>query len=145
MLTVIVETGEASERLPAVLAQLTSAAVDGLVREVLISGGAPPELLGVLREETGAELAADLGAAIAAARSDRLLVLPAALRLRPDWLETLGRHLRGGGRDALVVGEGGPFSRGYGVLVGRSAVAGLAHPDLKGVRRQLARTAVRLG
>ena len=57
MLTVIVETADAGDRLPALLAALTSAAVEGLVRELLISGGGPPALLAVLREETGAELA----------------------------------------------------------------------------------------
>jgi hypothetical protein len=145
MLTVVVEAGEASERLPGLLAQLTSAAVDGLVREVVIAGGGPEELLTVLREETGAELTDDLGTAFGKARSARLLVLPASIRLRPDWLAALGRHLRGGGGDALLVGEGGPFSRrGYGVLVSREAVSGLAHPDLNRVRRQLARSAVRL-
>jgi hypothetical protein len=145
MLTVIVEAGEASGRLPVMLAQLASAAVDGLVREVVIAGGGPAELLEVLREETGAELATDLGAAIARARAERLLVLPAALRLRGDWLEMLGRHLRSGRGDAVVVGDGGLFSRrGFGVLIARSAVAGLAQPDLKGVRRQLTRSAVRL-
>lgn len=145
MLTVIVEAGEASERLPAVLAALTSAAVAGLVREVQIVGGGPAELLAALREETGAELAGDLSTAIRAARSDRLLILPASLRLRDDWIETLGRRLRDGGGDALVVGAGGVLSRrGYGVLIGRAAAAGLAQPDLKGLRRRLARDAHRL-
>jgi hypothetical protein len=145
MLTVVVEAGEASERLPGLLAQLTSAAVDGLVREVVIAGGGPAELLAVLREETGAELAGDLRAAIGGAKSGRLLVLPASLKLRADWLAALGAHLRGGGGDALLVGEGGPLSRrGYGVLIAREAVSGLAHPDLNRVRRQLARSAVRL-
>ena len=50
MLSVIVETADAGDRLPALLAALTSAAVEGLVREVLIAGGGPPELLAVLRE-----------------------------------------------------------------------------------------------
>lgn len=144
MLTVIVETGEAAERLPGLLAQLTSAAVDGLVREVVIVGG-PADLLSVLREETGAELAESLAAAIESARSDRLLVLPATLRLRGDWLASLGRHLREGGGAALVVGEGGALSgRGYGVLIGKAAAAGLARPDLKRLRRQLGRGAARL-
>ena len=145
MLTVIVEAGKASERLPALMAALTAAAVEGLVREVLIAGGGPPGLLDVLREETGAELAAGLEAAIANARSDRLLVLPASLRLRSGWLEALGGHLRRGGGDAVIVGKGGVLSRrGYGVLVARSAAVRLAHPDLKDLRRQLARAAVRL-
>jgi hypothetical protein len=145
MLTVIVETADAGDRLPALLAALTSAAVEGLVREVLIAGGGPPELLAVLREETGAELADDLAGALRAARSDRLLVLPAKIRLKPGWLEALARHLRSGGGDAMLVGDGGFFGgQAYGVLLGRAAAAALAHPDLKRLRRQLRRGAVRL-
>jgi hypothetical protein len=144
MLSVIVETGEAAERLPGLLAALTSAAVDGLVREVTFVGG-PADLLDVLREETGAELAPDLKGAIAAARSDRLLALPASLRLRSDWLARLGRHLREGGGEALLVGEGGALSgRSYGVLIGKTAAAGLAAPDLKRLRRLLRRGAEKL-
>jgi len=145
MLSVIVETAENGDRLPALLAALTSAAVDGLVREVVIAGGGPAELLAVLREETGADLAEDLAAGIAAARSERLLVLPARIRLRAGWLEALGGHLRGGGGDAVIAGEGGVFGeKVFGVLLPRAAAAGLAHPDLKGLRRQLRRGAVRL-
>ncbi len=145
MLTVIVETADAGDRLPALLAALTSAAVEGLVREVLIAGGGPPELLAVLREETGAELADDVAAAIKAARSDRLLVLPARIRLKAGWLEMLARHLRGGEGDAVIVGEGGFFGeKPFGVLIGQSVAAGLAHPDLKRLRGQLGRGAVRL-
>ena len=144
MLTVIVETGEAAERLPGLLAALTSAAVDGLVREVVIVGG-PADLLEVLREETGAELADGLSAAIDVARSERLLFIPAALRLRSDWLAALGRHLREGGGEALLVGEGGALSgRAYGVLIGKAAAAGLARPDLKRLRSHLGRRAARL-
>jgi hypothetical protein len=145
MLSVIVETGEAAERLPALLAALTSAAVDGLVREVLIAGGGPPGLLEVLREETGAELAADLASAIAAARSERLLVAPANIRLRGGWLEALGDHVRNGGGDALIVGEGRALSgRSYGVLIARSAARRLVQPDLKRLRGELGRRAARL-
>ena len=145
MLSVIVETADAGDRLPALLGALTSAAVDGLVREVLIAGGGPPELLAVLREETGAELADDLAGGIKAARSERLLVLPAKIRLKSGWLEMLAKHLRGGGGDALIVGEGGVFGeRPFGVLTARAAAAGLAHPDLKRLRRQLGRGAARL-
>jgi hypothetical protein len=145
MLSVIVETADAGDRLPALLAALTSAAVEGLVREVLIAGGGPPELLAVLREETGAELADDLKSGIAAARSDRLLVLPARIRLKSGWLEMLARHLRGGEGDAVIVGEAGFFGeKPFGVLIGQAAAAGLAHPDLKRLRGQLGRGAVRL-
>ena len=138
MLSVIVETAEAGDRLPALLAALTSAAVEGLVREVLISGGEPPELLAVLRAD-------NLASALQAARSDRLLVVPAKIRLKRGWLELLATHLRGGGGDALLIGEGGFFGeKPYGVLIGRGPAVGLAHPDLKRLRGQLSRNPVRL-
>jgi hypothetical protein len=146
MLSVIVETADAGDRLPALLAALTSAAVEGLVREVLIAGGGPLELLAVLREETGAELVGDLAEGIRTARSERLLVLPAKIRLKAGWLEMLARHLRGGdGGDAIIVGEGGLFGeKPFGVLIGRGPAAGLAHPDLKRLRGKLGRGAARL-
>jgi hypothetical protein len=100
MLSVIVETADAGDRLPALLAALTSAAVEGL---------------------------------------------PAKIRLKAGWLELLARHLRGGGRDAVIVGEGGFLGeKPFGVLIGQAAAAGLAHPDLKRLRGQLGRGAVRL-
>jgi hypothetical protein len=127
------------------LAALTSAAVEGLVREVLISGGGPPELLAILREETGAELADDLAGALKAARSERLLVLPARIRLRPGWLTALARHLQNGGLDALILGEGGLFAgQTYGVLIARATAAGLVRPDLRRLRGKLGRAATRL-
>jgi hypothetical protein len=146
MLSVIVETADAGDRLPALLAALTSLAVEGLVREVLIAGGGPQELLDVLREETGAELAPDIAGGIEAARSDRLLVLPARIRLKAGWLETLAKHLRNGGGEALILGEGVGFLREkpFGVLLARSAAVGLTHPDLKRLRGQLGRGATRL-
>jgi hypothetical protein len=145
MLTVIVETADAGDRLPALMAALTSAAVEGLVREVLISGGGPPELLAVLREETGAELAPDLAGALKAARSEQLLVLPARIRLRSGWIAALAQHLQQGGQDALILGEGGPLAgRTYGVLIARATAAGLARPDLGRLRGSLKRSAARL-
>jgi hypothetical protein len=56
----------------------------------------------------------------------------------------LGGRLREGG-DALIVGEGGAFSRrAYGLLMSRTAAAGLAHPDLRRLRGHLGRGAARL-
>jgi hypothetical protein len=145
MLTVIVETAESGDRLPALLACLTSASVEGLVREVLIAGGGPPELLAVLREETGAELVADLAEGLTSARSELLLVLPAKIRLKPGWLEGLAAHLRGGGGDAVIQGEANFLqTRPFGVVIRRAAASGLADPDLRRLRGKLARGAVRL-
>jgi hypothetical protein len=143
MLTVIVEAGNSSDRLPALLGCLTSAAVDGLVREVLIAGGGPPELLAVLREETGAELVASIAGAAVDARSDQILLLPAAIRLKPSWLATLGDHVRNGGGEAIILGVGGFLRPGpFGVLANQARV--LAHPDLKRLRRNLGGRAARL-
>ena len=147
MLSVIVEAGNEGERLPAVLAALTSAAVEGLVREAAIAGGGPPELLSVLREETGAELAASVGEAVTAARGDLLLVIGADFRPRLGWIEALQAHFRDGGREALVTGEGDGWLRRapFGVLIARTKAAGLIHPDLQRLRRALGRGAPRIG
>jgi len=148
MLSVIVAAGDdEGPRLPGVLAALTSAAVDGLVREVILAGGGPADLLAVLREETGAELAGDLRAAIAAAKADLLLVMGAGFRPKPGWVEDLGLHLRGGGREAVLAGEGGGLLRRapHAVLIGRETAAGLARPDLERLRGALQRGRPRLG
>jgi hypothetical protein len=146
MLSVIVVATEEGERLPGVLAVLASAAVEGLVREVTIAGGGPQALLEVLREETGAELAGSLAEAAKAAKSELLLVIPAAWRPRLGWVEALALHLRGGGREAWLAGDGGGFLKlaPGGVLIGRTKAQTLAHPDLKRLRRELGR-APRLG
>jgi hypothetical protein len=146
MLSVIVVATEEGERLPGILAVLTSAAVEGLVREVTIAGGGPRDLLDVLREETGAELAGSIGEAAKAAKSELLLIVPADYRPGPGWVEALALHLRGGGREALLAGEGGSFLKpaSGGVLIGRAKAQALAHPDLKRLRRELGR-APRLG
>jgi hypothetical protein len=147
MLSVIVVAGDEGQRLPAVLAALTSAAVEGLVRDAAIVGGGPAELLAVLREETGAELVASVAEAVAAAKSELLLVLGADFRPRADWLERLTGHLRDGGREAVLTGEGGGFltPAPYAVLIGRAKAAGLGQADLKRLRRALDRDARRLG
>ena len=146
MLSVIVEARRDGALLPGILAALTSAAVEGLVREVLIAGGGPADLLEVLREETGAELAAGAGEAVRAARSELLLVVSADYRPRPGWVEALGRHLRGGGREAVLLGAGGGFLKPapFGVLIGRAKALALAQPGLNRLRREL-RHAPRIG
>jgi hypothetical protein len=148
MVTAIIEAGDDPERLPALLAALTPAAVDGVVREVIIAGGGPPDLLTVLRDETGAELAADVGEAVARARSAWLLVLPAAIDLKTGWIEALGRHLQAGGGPAVIPGEGGGWFRKApeAALIGAEAARRLAQPDLQKIRRSLGgRRARRLG
>lgn len=148
MLSVIIQAGEAEgERLAGLLGALTSLALDGLVREVLIAGGGPAEFLKVLREETGAELAGSLTGAIGIARSERLLVLPAEFRPRDGWTLALSQHVRAGGGDAVLPGAGGRLLRPapYGLLIGRAKARPLVQPDLKRLRRVVGDRADRIG
>jgi hypothetical protein len=147
MLSVIVQAEREGGRLPGLLAALTSAAVKGLVREVMIVGGGPPDLLEALRDDTGAELAASVAEAVGRAKSDLLLVAPAAFRPRSIWIEQLAAALRDGGREAVIRGEGGAVLRRapYAVMIPKRKALGLAKPDLKDLRRALGRDAARLG
>ncbi len=145
MLSVIVDARSGSRKLPALLAQLTAGAVDGLVREVLIL--APPgEAMAAICEDTGAERFDDLAAACRRARSERLMVLPEELRLRDGWIGSINDHLAAGGEAALVEGlsKGGLFRRGpYGVLTRRDRA--LEGADLHVLRRRLGLRPNRVG
>jgi len=142
MLSVIIDVKDAAQRLPALLAQLTAGAVQGLVREVLIV--APHDLfVAELCEETGAERAESLAAAAERSRAERLLVARADFRLRDGWVDALTDHLSSGGGAARVRGLGGGLWPRDAVLVDRRRA--LAHPDLDRLRRQLGLRPRRVG
>ena len=146
MLSVIVAPGD-SERLPGLLAALTTAAVEGLVREVLIVVGGPPQMLDALCDATGAELAPSLPEAVTRARSDWLLVAPPDLRLKDGWIERLGGRLRDGPRPARLQGAGGGWLRRapYGVLIRKTDAQASAKGGIQGLARKLGVRADRLG
>jgi hypothetical protein len=147
MLSVIIDARTGDEGLPGLLGQLTSGVVQGLVRQVAIVATAGPGLE-ALCEETGADLHATLQAAAQAARSERLLVMPAELRLRDGWIGSFEAHLAQGGGEAVVQGlaDGGLFARRpFGVLVERSRLDRAGGADLKRLRRGLGLGARRLG
>jgi hypothetical protein len=148
MLSVIIDARADAQRLPALLAQLTAGAVDGLVRQVLIVAAEGQAAIADLCEETGAEAHPTIEAAGVAARADQLLVVPADFRLRDGWIASLDGHLARGGGPAVVAGlaEGGLFGRRpYGVLVERRRLEGRRGADLQRLRRDLGLRARRIG
>ena len=140
MLTVIIDARLEAERLPALLAQLTAGAVDGLVRQVAIVAVEGQADIANLCEETGAERHPTIEAAAEAARADWLIVTPAGLRLRDGWIGSLTGHLAAGGQAAIVAGlpAAGLFARRpFAVLVEGRRLAMGQGADLKSLRRSL--------
>ncbi|WP_068878558.1 MULTISPECIES: hypothetical protein [unclassified Phenylobacterium] len=148
MLSVIIDARTGADGLPGLLAQLTAGAVDGLVRQVLIVAADGQRGIDELCEDMGAEASSTMEAAAAASRSDRLLVLPADLRLRDGWIKALETHLARGGEPAVVTGfsDGRLFGRRpFGVLLERDRLEGGRGADLKRLRRDLGLRALRVG
>lgn len=118
MISVILPAVAPVHALAQILAQLVPAAVDGLVKEVLIAGAAEPGL-DALIEDSGARFVAasgDRGALLAAgaamARGDWILALDAARGLPESWRGPVEAHLAGGaGAAALLVPAGGLLAR----------------------------------
>ncbi len=141
MLSVIVDARIRADLAPDLLAQLTAAAVEGLVREVWLVG--PREgLIAALCEETGADAAATFEDAIRQAKQPHVLGADARFRFREGWIEAVQRFLNSRRRAALIRGRGG-FLGPAAVLVerGRAVVAG----DVRGLRRGLGVRPDRIG
>lgn len=148
MLSVIIDARTGADELPALLAQLTAGAVDGLVRQVLIVAAEGQRGIDGLCEETGAEAHPSIEAAGKAARSDQLLILPADFRLRDGWIRSLDGHLARSGEPAVVQGlsDASLFGRRpFGVLVERRRLEGRRGADLQRLRRDLGLRARRVG
>ena len=145
MISVIIPTLNSERDLAALLPVLVPAAVDGLVREVICADAGSTDATHDICEDSGAEVAQGLAAAARMARGDLLLVLPAALRLRPGWEESIRRHLEGRGGPALLLAAApgliervaGP--KLAGVLIEAGLFAKLAPADLADLRRRLGR------
>lgn len=143
MISVVLLASEDLPGLAAQMAMLVPAAVDGLVKEVILVG-APTPGVEALVEDSGARLvsvegdaAACLAAGAAAARGDWVLTLRARPALREGWREPVEKHLAGGGGGPVALAApGGLFARPlHGVLVRR-----LDWPARSGDERALAKT-----
>jgi hypothetical protein len=122
MISVVLVASEDLQGLAAQMAMLVPAAVDGLVKEViLVAGDQPGGEPGAeaLAEDSGARLvttSGDLGARLAAgaavARGDWILTLRSAPVLREGWREPVEKHLAGGaGAPAVLTAPGGMLSK----------------------------------
>ena len=148
MLTAIIDARTQTQSLPALLAQLTAGAVDGIVRQVLIVAGDDAPGIDELCEDMGAEQHPSIEAAAGAARGEWLIVLPADFRLRDGWIGALNGHLQRGGPAAVVQGfsDNGLFGRKpFGVLVERRRLQGGRGADLQRLRRDLGLGPRRIG
>ncbi|MET3667568.1 cell wall biosynthesis glycosyltransferase [Caulobacter sp. 1776] len=130
MISVVLVASEDLPGLAAQMAMLVPAAVDGLVKEVILVGSGEPGVE-ALAEDSGARLVTtsdDIGARLSAgaavARGDWILTLRSAPALREGWREPIEKHLAGGaGAPACLTAPGGLLSklspRLHGVLVRR--------------------------
>jgi hypothetical protein len=110
MLSIVITPAGGPADLARLLGQLIPAAVDGLVRDVLLAGPAEGVVL-ELCEEAGVVVCPDRGQAEGGARSDWLMVLPQDFRLPEGWTaQAAAAATRGGGR--IAEREGGVFGFG---------------------------------
>jgi len=148
MISVVVPAAGSDRDLAALLSALVPAAVDGLVREVLVADGGSSAAAAAICEDAGADVVADLAAAVRRAKGDYLLALPVSLRLRPGWDESVRRHLEDGGGPALLVAREPGFLERLtgpklaGVLARTEPLAGAAPSDLAALRRHVGRAPI---
>ncbi|ATC24264.1 cell wall biosynthesis glycosyltransferase [Caulobacter vibrioides] len=154
MISVVLIASEDLPGLAAQMAMLVPAAVDGLVKEVVLVAGDEPGVA-VLAEDSGARLvrvegdtADRLAAAVAAARGDWILTLRAAPVLREGWREPVERHLAGGaGGAASLVAPSGLLgrlaSKMHGVLLRRLDWPAAGTLDEKALAKALKAKAIR--
>lgn len=118
MISVVIIASQDLSGLAAQMAMLVPAAVDGVVKEVILVAG---DEAGVdaLAEDSGAVLVRAKGdarnrlaAGVAVARGDWIMTLQAGPVLREGWREPVERHLAGGaGAPARLIAPGGMLRR----------------------------------
>lgn len=130
MISVVVATLDEARALAATLAALVTAAVDGLVREVIVADGGSADATLELADDAGARIVRTtpgrrLAQGCAAAKSDWLLVLPPGRRLSEGWEAALAAHLSKTPARAGYFGllGAGAALRGEGLLVPRALLA----------------------
>jgi glycosyltransferase involved in cell wall biosynthesis len=94
MISVIIPTLDAARTLPATLTCLVGAALEGLVKEVLVADAGSTDATLEIAEDAGADVhRASVAQACAAARGDWLLILEPGVKLSPDWETAAAMHM----------------------------------------------------
>lgn len=95
MISVIIPTLNAGAGLPLTMACLVGAALEGLVKEVLVADGGSTDFTLEYADDAGARILKghSVAAACASARGDWLLILQPGARLAPDWESAVARHV----------------------------------------------------
>jgi glycosyltransferase involved in cell wall biosynthesis len=118
MISVVIATNNDERTLGQCLAALVSAAIDGLVREVILADAGSADHTLEIADDAGARVVqGGLDAAIAMARSDWLLIVDVGVAAPPGWDEAVAAHLNGGPAQAAWWGSA--------PLLGRKRVQGL--------------------
>jgi hypothetical protein len=124
MITVVIPVQRHSPPLVSLLSDLVPAAVDGLVKAVVLAGD-DGEALRSLADDSGAVLASvsgdrgrQLAAGCAAVRSDWILTLDAETVLPDGWRALIEKHLAGGAGAPAWLSKSGVFARLIGPPLG---------------------------
>ncbi len=127
MLSVLIPTANNAAQLALMMRDMVPAAVDGLVRQLIVVDAAPDAETLLLSSDSGADLFREgLAAAAGTAKWELLLVCPPHLRLPEGWRDRLSSAVVGGVREGRVYGA---RAGGLVGLVGPRSFAILAHRD----------------
>lgn len=127
MITAVIATLNDERRLGLTLAALVPAAVEGLVRELIVADGGSSDATLEIADDAGAAMVADgLAEACHRAKEPWLLVLDPGARLTPGWEAVAHAHMQASPQRAgRIEPAAGWFSR----LLGRGLVAGVLAPE----------------
>ncbi|HYE46464.1 MAG TPA: glycosyltransferase [Caulobacter sp.] len=97
MISVVIPTRNAAPALAATLASLVRAALEGLIKEVIVVDAGSTDSTLEVADDAGARILRGEGTAAgcAAARADWLLLLEPGVALSPDWETAAARHMAG--------------------------------------------------
>jgi len=123
MITTVLATHNDARRLGETLAALVPAAVDGLIRQVIIADAGSADATLEIADDAGATMVTGgVQAGIAVAKEDWLLVLDPGARLAPGWDAVARTHATSGTGPAVI--RLGP-RRGLLSLMAPAPVVGL--------------------